>query len=274
MDNQNTHNIIEPMTVDSCKFSWRRLFEFARFYSPLFSKQLLIYLAFSLLLSILMLLPTGPIAMPLCYSLCWMVIPYLFSLAPLILTKWGDNRIIERLIPASALEKFVFYMLYFLVAIPCSTHVLPLAANYLYSKIPLVSSEEMIQIYKLQFSNPMPIKLINFTGAILPPVACLYFVLKSKTGRIIKGVLSVFGAQIFVGILGAIYGIVGVFNTGFDETLMGKDANSQQVEQFTKELMQEMVSKPIHTALVVSIIAISVIAFIYLIYRHLKKGNI
>ncbi|MDE6549149.1 MAG: hypothetical protein K2L22_09125, partial [Muribaculaceae bacterium] len=63
------------------------------------------------------------------YSPCRTILLFIFIWAPIVFTKGGDTRIVDRLIPASALEKFLFYMSYLFIVVGLACYLCPWIAE-------------------------------------------------------------------------------------------------------------------------------------------------
>ncbi|MDE6007082.1 MAG: hypothetical protein K2G67_05970 [Muribaculaceae bacterium] len=266
MENKNRH-----LTTVPSGFSWVRVKDVANFYRPGIEKQVLWYLIISVICAIVTLLPLNRYAQFGLYSIIWTMLPLMFELAPCMLSKSGDTRIIERLIPASPGEKYAFRLLYFLIVIPVASQLLPRLAMYLYLQIPTIQTEDMKALIETSLSSSPRVWLINIFTAVSAALTCLYVVTRARTNRTLKGILSVFAVQIGAGILGAIWGFTNAFKLGIEDGMAGEGIrNSSEV---THELMEELASSP-YMAFVMILLAAYTILMLVLNYRILYKRNL
>lgn len=107
------------------RFSWRRVAEVARYFSTVTNRQLLVYTIVSAIFAVLLLLPLNGVAQTGIFTIIFSVLPIMFELAPIAFAKSGDTRVVDRMLPAKASEKFTFYLIYLLIAVPISVYVLP-----------------------------------------------------------------------------------------------------------------------------------------------------
>ncbi len=264
-------NSITATLPDS--FSWKRVAAIAAYYSPYTGRQLICYLAVSLLFAILILLPSGEVAQLGLYTTIWACIPLLADFAPIMLAKWGDHRIVERLIPARASEKYIFYLIYFIIVIPASVYLLPLAACRLYMEIPAIQSPMLNEINAMQFTVAPLLRTLNILCASSAILTCLYAMIHCGTSRIIKGVLGVFAVKVAVGIMGAVYGIATVVKSGFIDCINANDKH-QISAQSQQMMINAMTENTPYLATMLTILGIYVIVMLWLIYRDLKQRNL
>lgn len=259
---------------DQKSFSWLRIRALIKFYSPIMRRQVLTYSIASVVAAIIMLLPLSGGAQMALFSIVWTALPLLFELAPCILCKQGDYRIIERMIPATATEKYVFRLVYFLIIVPICVYLLPELASEIYEMIPAIQTEEMLYIYKYQhfgLSN-LPILLINVFTAIAATLTCLYVVTRARHSRMVKGVISVFAVSIFVSIMGAIMGWHAAFRAGFEDGMAGVSPRLTP-ETSIVEIQDIIIDSPFLYVIGGIILTYVTIMFI-LNYRILKNHNI
>lgn len=243
----------------------------ARFYSPGFSKQLLIYLSASLLFAILILMPFPYYAQVGIFTMISTAMALMVQMAPVVLAKSGDSRVIEKLIPASPSEKFLLFAVYFFIIIPLAVYVLPEAALGLYQKIPAIQTQDMLILVKIHQNNPAIIVIMNIINASAAIATCLYVVIRVRRNRVIWGILSVFACNIALGIIGAIYGAASLFKEGYEAGRAGLDLDAQQN---VEHLLSVMVGETGYTVTVISIVAVYLVSILYVTYRHIKNSNI
>lgn len=229
---------------------------FAAYLAPATKRQLLVYATVSALFALLQLLPLSEIGQFSVFTLVWSVIGYLYTLSPLAFVKHGDSRIIDRLVPVSAIEKYTFYMLYLLLAVPLTVYLLPALVVFYQAAHPEVCSESLEMLVKIQTGLPVLIVVQNALTALVSMMACFVTVMSVKTNRILKGVAAMFGVQILIGIVGGIWGLSSAFNMGFADGVSGREPRD-----ITEMMMTQLFDSPIMVVLtVVLAVAFSVLA--------------
>lgn len=257
--------------INASRFSWRRVRDVAFFYRAGVERQVLWYLIISVVSAIITLLPLKGYIQVGLYSIVWTVLPLLFELAPCMMAKGGDSRIMERLIPATPGEKYAFRILYFLIVVPIATQLLPRLAMYLYTQIPAIQTEEMSYVLDAALSSSPILWINNIATASGACLTCLYVVTRARTNRTLKGVLSVFAVLIFQGILGAIWGFTTAFRMGLEDGLAGKI--SKDSTAFSQQLIEDMSTSP-YMIMVGGIMIAYFIVMLVLNYRILYRRNL
>lgn len=259
-------------------FSWCRVASLSAYYSPVIRGQLTLYVAVSLMFSILLLLDVGEMAQVCIFTLSWTIIPFMFVFAPLAFVRTGDTRIIERMIPASALEKFIFYIVYLLIVVPVAVYALPELSILLYTKIPAIQTPGVMELVSLHCNGFCKILFVNLLSAIAASVTCLYVVMSARTSRIIKGILSVFGVQVAIGILGAFYGFSAAFRQFKAGVKDGMRGDLSQIDEIPRAdvqtILQDMNDNISYVLVVLGILTVYCLLMLWLNYRGLKKRNL
>lgn len=263
------NNICETNTV-AVGFSWKRVEAIARFFYPMLRKQMVIYPIVSLVLYSLALgaaylkwtdvLWTAPVS----------VIAFMFYLSPLVLTR-RDSRMTVTMLPATALEKSLVLIGYFLVVIPLLTYgvyyIVGLLCEWLLPVEPVIGRLlSMRQDYG-------GFQIIYQVSEAVPVVTCLWVVMIVKRNPAFKAVgytlLSMFG----LGIIGMIYGLIMAFTSGFVDSV--KDVVEASTENMSPEQVQE-VAKPFVDEMmplisVMGVLSVIYVLFVvYMIYRTIK----
>lgn len=256
-------------------FSLRRVIAFAQYYLPRLRTQMWIYGCVSLLSFILCILPAHEEVQKALMVGVWTVIPMLYYCGPLVFSKGSDSRIIERQMPVSAAEQLTFFYAYTLIVIPILVYLLPLAAGKIYLSCPTLQTPDVLELYKMKFNNWGILNLINFLGAIFISIACLYGVMASKQNRMLYGFVGVIVANIIVGVLGGIIGIVTAFQKGLEDGMSGAEYNPDQFEKaFVNDMMQTFSkAEPISICAVITIAVLIIITGV-LTYRSIKRKNL
>ncbi|MDE6577206.1 MAG: hypothetical protein K2K58_03440, partial [Muribaculaceae bacterium] len=210
---------------NSDSFSFRRVAEIFAYYSPTIRRQLLIYLAVSILFGILLLIPGSDNVRCGFFSLVWAILQWMWYLSPLSMAGKGKSGIVDRLLPVKASEKLTFFIIYFVVIIPLVAFTLPICAEL--SIVDSLGPEmpHFKSLLNLQLHSSWIIKVINILGGITSSLVCLYVILRVRHNKMISGILASFAVQIVLGILGAIYAgyemAAEAFKKGFEDGLAG-----------------------------------------------------
>lgn len=195
----------KELTNATDRFSWHRVMEFGKIYQYSLKRQLIVYGILSMVAAIFCLLPFGAVTQMGLYSMFGTATGIAYYLAPLVLSKWGDTRMVMNLTPALPIEKFIFFVIYFLLLLPTILFAPTTLAQFIYLKMPSIQTEPMLRILHLAFDYDYnTISKFLQGGAIM--LTCFYIVLNSNGNRTLKGILAVFGIMIGLGILGAIFG--------------------------------------------------------------------
>ena len=197
----------------------------------------------------------------------------MFQLAPIAFAKTGDTRVVDRMLPARASEKFTFYLLYLLVAVPIAVYVLPEGAMWLYGKIPAIHTDAMMGLKNIHFSNP-PLICMNVLAAVAGSLTCLFVIMHARQSRIIKAVISTFAVQFVVGILCAVYGMYAVFRQGVNDGLDGKSFSPEQQENLVQNIISDFTHATPYIVTVISLLTVYTGLMLWLIYRTLRKRNL
>lgn len=251
--------------------SGARISRLAWFYRPIFGRQLLIYFCSSLLFAILTLLPFPQYIQLGLFSMSWTAMGIMVQLAPVVLAKSGDSRVIERLLPASAFEKLTLFLGYFFIVIPLAVYLLPELSLFIYKAIPAVHTEKMDLMVDLRQSNPPVIILMNVVNVLAVIITCLYVVLRAKRNRVLWGILSVFICNIILGALGAIYGLATLFRSGFYSRVENAAVDPNEMAKEVLVILSDNI--PI-TVLLILLAAAYLVVMITLTYRQLKRSNL
>lgn len=262
------------------RFSWKRVAGFAAYHSPVIRGQLALYFSVSILFSLLMLLKIGEVAQVCIFTIMLTVLSYMFLFSPLAFARAGDTRIIERMIPASPSEKFVFYMLYLFVMIPVSVHAFPELSLWLYTKMPDIQHPDVLSLISLRHQyfhdkNMALLSVVNVFTSAATVLTCFYVVMVAKTSRIIKAIISVFIIQIVAGLAGAVHGFISAFNEGVEKGLSGVPPKSLGLPQEqVMNIVQDMYGQSAFMIVMVLIMAAFTLVMLFLNYRALNKRNL
>lgn len=258
------------MTTQISNFSWHRVAQLYQYNAPWIKKQTIIYFLFSLATSLIyLLIPSETIRMGI-YSPCRTILMFMFIWAPIVFTKGGDTRIVDRLIPASALEKLLFYISYLLIVIGLACYLFPWIAEKISPEIfhSDMNDGEIIQNERV----PFVFEWSAYLSTIAAMLTCFYFVIAAKRNRVVKAYLISIAVSIFLSTLNTFYGVKEAIVAGFKEAAAQGSAASETE-------IAEMVSSALNDHLYFSIFAFAInvgfiILLILLSYRSLYRRNL
>lgn len=266
---------IQPSSLQaiSDSFSWERVLKFAGIYRNLIRRQLIVYGSASLIMTLFILLPLGDIYQTSIYSLVGTVLPLLFYFAPLVFCKFGDFRPIVFMTPAKSSEKMAFYLLYFLVVVPVVVYLLPSIACVLVYKFPFLGSEALHDLIEISASS-YPFGIISSavqSAAII--MTCFYVILTAQNGRLVKGILTVFGALFLIAFFGAICGIVMARQNGlFDLFMQASSSPDDTMIQAGIDQIMTDIRLPLY--ILTGVLFFYDIFIIWLSYRKISRPQI
>ncbi|MBD5207688.1 MAG: hypothetical protein HDS79_05405 [Bacteroidales bacterium] len=249
--------------------NFNRLKYLWEYHYPMVKHQLFLYFVISVLVAILTLLPLPAQAQISIFAIGNSILGYLVVLSPIVLAKNGDTRIVERLIPATAAEKFTWRIIYFLIIIPIFCYVYPYLSNRLYFHIPEIQTALMTDTLELAVNNSFRLKCLNILSTLLQILICLYVVTYARKSRIIKAVLSVFATQLVFGLIGFIWGI--------SETTGLLESHSFPININKEEIQSEIMDRMVSSSYIWSVtllMACASLTMLWLNYRVLKKRNL
>lgn len=251
------------------RFSWKRVEYVIRFYYPLLRGQMIIYPCVALALYILASVAVYIKWTDLLWAAPATVISFMFYLAPVVLTR-RDTRMVATMLPATALEKTVVLLGYFMVIVPLLTYgVYYLGGSLIKMVIPAASVIDKIRSVKQDLGTP---QFIYQASELVPAVTCLWAVVKVKRNRTLKAVVSGVAAILGIGIIGMVYGAIVAFSSGFvsgikDAVHEGGYLEPEQEEELVAPMVSEMI--PFLTAM--GITSMCYVAFaVWMIYHTVK----
>ena len=259
------------MTIHTSSFSWHRVVQLYQYNAPWIKKQTAIYFIFSLVTALVyLLIPSQTIRMGI-YSPCRTVLLFMFIWAPIVFTKGRDTRIVDRLIPASALEKFLFYMSYLFIVIGLACFLCPWMAEKISLEFDLFSMDGT-EILTNERYVPGIFEWSNYLSTIAAMMTCFYFVIAGKRNRVVKAYLISICVSIFLSTLNTFYGVKEAIVSGYKEAA-GQGSPASETE------IAEMVSNALNDHLHFSIFALAInIGFILVLmwmsYRSIYRKNL
>ena len=252
-------------------FSWHRVVQLYQYNAPWIKKQTAIYFLFSLVTALVyLLIPSQTIRMGI-YSPCRTILLFMFIWAPIVFTKGGDTRIVDRLIPASALEKFLFYMSYLFIVVGLACYLCPWIAEKISLEFDLFCTDSNEGISNERYV-PGIFEWSNYLSTIAAMMTCFYFVISAQRNRVVKAYLISICVSIFLSTLNTFYGVKEAIISGYKEAAgQGSPANEAEIA--------EMVSNALNDHMHFSIFALAInIGFILVLmwmsYRSLYRRNL
>lgn len=254
-------------TID--RFSWRRVRDFGGLYKYSLRRQMIAYGALSLFAALMGLIPFGPTTQVGLFSMFSSALGIAYYVSPVVLSKWGDTRIVMNMTPALPIEKFIFFMIYFLIVLPVIVFLPSLISQLIYLQIPSIQTKPMLELIHLSLNVDFNTdsKLVQSAALML---SCFYTILVSKDNRTLKGIITVFGILIGIGLLGFILGFSMALTTDFYlDNLSTFPHNSVYADMI--QLLDEM---KIFVICLTSAFAIGGIILMRLIYKRLAHPKI
>lgn len=257
------------------RFSWGRCAMFSNFFLKQLRRQIWLYLGASFVCASLLLLPVNEVVQTGLFTLVWTIIPFMAYFGPGIFAKGGDQRIIDRMIPAKAIEKYIFYIAYIMLLLPTVSFLLPLTACYIYEVIPAIQTEACLELIKIKiWSQGGFIAALNLFSGILMIFICFYTVMRARSNRLIKGIVSVFVINFVVGLMGAFWGIYAAFNAGLADGMAGKCADPDAPDRIVKDAILSINEFNWYSVTCVSLLALFCAIMIWRSYTLTKKQNL
>ncbi len=258
------------MTTHTSNFLWHRVVQLYQYNAPWIKKQTEIYFLFSVVtFLVFLLIPSQTIRMSI-YGTCRTILMFMFIWAPIVFTKGGDTRIVDRLIPASALEKLLFYMSYLFIVIGMACYLCPWIAEKITPDLypSDMNGEAMLQNERV----PAVFEWSANLSTIAAMLTCFYFVIAAKRNRVVKAYLISIGVSILLSTFNTFYGVKEAIISGY------REASGQGIPANETEIA-EMVSTALNDHLSFSILALAInvgliILLIFLSYRSLYRSNL
>ena len=259
------------MKTQNASFAWQRVAMLYQYNSPWIRKQTTIYFLVSLAASVLyLIIPSETVRMTVYSSSCTVLL-FMFIWAPVVFTQGGDTRIIDRMLPASAMEKIVFYMSYLLVVVGLACFFCPWIAGKLYHLLyrgeaaGVESIESSLYIAKLyEFSQYISTIAAMMTG--------FYCVVAVKRDRVMKAYLISTLVYILTSSMNTFYGIKESVMLGFNNAIKdSKPINEREIVEMVCSAMNN------HLPFLIFCIAVSLVYILLLMwlgYRSLYRRNL
>lgn len=192
------------------------------YYAPSIRRQVILTAVLTLLCYLCMQLgirATGNIAL---YSLIVTLTAYIYYCGGLLFAT-GRTRVMEAQLPVTALSRTIFALAYIYVLIPGvmlvvwegSQWILELCGNSSLSPECWVAQQVEDQTgMKASMLTENTYKLPNMLQQMFMAMACLYISVRAKRNAVLYGILAVICAQIALGFIGGICGLIHGFYDG------------------------------------------------------------
>lgn len=253
----------------SDKFSWRRMMSVGLMYKSSIRMYLLISAGISLVCYMLVQLAAhlyGGNVLGV-YTVLSFILGLALYLGPLAFAR-RDNHLMAQL-PAKPVEKWLFYMLFSLVAVPLVVEGIWYGLGFIFriagigiNVTDLMMSRAKIDCNMISSIDRVFVVLISVIQASMLVVTVIYAVLGTSSHRIVKGVLSFLGALVVTGIISGI--------TGFFIALSEISSNPNVIE--TPEKIIENLLPGF--SLMYCLLAIYTVVMMWLCYRRIAKEEV
>lgn len=259
------------MTTQTSSFSWHRVAQLYQYNAPWLIKQTAIYFIFSLTTAIIFLFTRGHAWQVGLYSTCCTVQSFMFIWSPIIFTKGGDSRMVDRLIPASPLEKFVFYMSYLLVVMPISCYLLLFVAEKIYLHTGPADGP-MYNALETELLIPTSYKMIEYLATLAAMLTCFYFVIAAKRNRFVKAYLLSIGILVIISSFPSFFIVKEAFLAGYNEAIgIGSKVSGAEIAGWVNE---SVMSNNVFLITGICIILAYILMIFWSSYRALYRRNI
>lgn len=256
------------MTTTTPSYSLFR--KYVKFIMPMVRMQLTIYLLVAIAIAGIMLLPISGVVKAGLFSIFWFVMSAMYQLAPCVLTRGNDSRIVERTLPVPASLKFCTLTVYFLMITGVVVYLIPEIAIWLNSRIAVLERPEFVEIIRLRNRGSFWLTSSNVIAGISAAATCFYAVNHARRNRMLWGVLSVFAVNVAQGILGAAWGISMAFRAGFEDGYANKPVCADKLgAQLLSDLYQQNGFFCVYTIILCAYTAL----ILWLAYRDMKRRN-
>ncbi len=261
------------MTKQISTFSWHRVGQLYQYNAPWLKKQVAVYFLISLITALVFIFTKSEL-----WRTCSMVLNLMFIWSPIIFTQTGDTRILDRLIPASPLEKFIFYMSYLLIVIPIACFLFPTIATNICpgiygSDTQMTRGDTLMTIeYYEQNYLPKTYILIQYLTTFASMLTCFYFVIVGGRNGFVKAYLISILVLIVLSLLPVSFMAKNAFMAGYNEAtgLSPAPTNEDIIAWFEPNV--NVIET--YMSLALCIVSIYVVFILWKSYRALYRINI
>ncbi|MCM1449635.1 MAG: hypothetical protein NC082_04795 [Clostridiales bacterium] len=257
------------MNTKSTLFSWHNVGQMYAYNFPWIKKQLGIYFLVSLLAMTLYLMSGWQDWLFTIYGLFNTALGFMYVWSPIVFMKGGDSQAVDRMIPASAAEKIIFYVSYLLIGVTAACY----AATWLaMSLCPMVnlSNPDLNLALEMGRNMPLPYLIAQSMVSVASMFTCLYFVVGTKANRI-KAFLWPVGVMIISSIVQTFYIAVEAFSKGFEAAVNNEPVD---VADMTGELTDLILGHSLYSTIMMTVMFIYVIWILMMTYRGLYRHSL
>lgn len=259
---------METISTLPDKFSWRRTLSIGL----LFKSSMRLYAIISALISLAALLLVryvmyiGGNEMGF-YTLMSMIVGAALYLSPLAFSRRDDT--LMTMLPAKPVEKFVFYLLYILIAIPFIIEVIWYGGDCLYAACTSTETTSRLLMSQLDMNRlvDLPHKSMFVVVSIIQSMAIIltvfYVVLRAARHRVVKALLALVGILFASGLLSAIAGAVVAFARLGDRTDIRPDEIVATINAMYPAFM-----------MIYGLLFVYAIVMLCLCYRRIARGEV
>ncbi len=224
---------------DTDRTSWTRIMMVFRFFYPRLRWQIICYPIVSAVVFLLfVLLYHYGHFMKATYVVG--ILGYMVALAPLVLATRDDFEM-ETALPANGIEKFIFYIGYFLIVIPLLVYIpAELLSIFVYGELynTLITSQLPVNIADFGISGSLTLlSSIVSNGTMI--MICLLTVAVSRTNRLLKGIMFPLLTTLVIGLVTGVAAIMYTISS-----MHHNDMLQDNPMEFSTHLVQ-MISYPL-----------------------------
>lgn len=172
--------------------------------------------------------------------------------------------------PALPNEKFVFFMIYFLIILPVVISLPYKISEYIYLACPSIQTPLMKDMLEISLAHKSNYVMQMVQGVVITLI-CLHVVLACHGNRTLKAVLTVFAILVGIGLIGAIIGFSTAFMEGYE--FMENIENTDPEAPF-ENVSQLMTNLKMQTTVLAIVSLIVGVVTAWLIRRRLAHPKI
>lgn len=245
-------------------FSWKRMLMAGRFYWPDLKHQVIWYPIATVAMSLFMFLMSGNQMTAILLSAFGIAMQAMFIFASTAIAT-REQRITASMLPISARERYVFLILYFMVAVPAVVFGLQSLIAYICSLINPDAALTVLRNQATSIVGDIDTHWYAWVKTWVPAALCLWSVLYFRTNRLLKSVLTTLALGMIYTIAATIASVVYVLNN--------MPAHSEKLSEAASEKMAaEMTSGLLVLDNYASAIAaVALIVLLVMIYRAIRN---
>lgn len=259
------------MKTQKASFAWQRVAMLYRYNSPWIRKQTTLYFLFSLAASILYLIIPSETARMTVYNSSCTVLLFMFIWAPVVFTQGGDTRIIDRMLPASAMEKIVFYLSYLLIVVGLACFFCPWIAYKIYLLI-YPGEVGVLESMKASLHIPALYEFSQYLSSIAAMMTGFYCVVAVKRDRVMKAYLISTLVYVLTSSMNTFYGIKESVMLGFNNAM--RDSIPIKETEIVEMVYSAMSDHLVFLILCMTVSLVYILLLLWLSYRSLYRRNL